>query len=214
MRQKQIFLFDFDGTLVDSLLLVYCSFQEVFKHFDKVDKTNEEIIALFGPSESEIIKQHLSSRQDVGAAVEHYYKVYTERHMEYISINPEILDLIHQLKEEGKKIGIITGKGRRSLNISLELLQLEDMFDITISSDDVINPKPDPEGIIKALDTLGYGPQDAYFVGDSEADIIAGKSAQVTTVGVHWLENFQTSAFHLQPDHYFTKISDFKKLIV
>lgn len=57
------------------------------------------------------------------------------------------------------------------------MLGMGSMFDATITGDDVSEPKPDPEGIFKAMRALQAVPEETLFVGDSNADIQAGKSA-------------------------------------
>lgn len=49
------------------------------------------------------------------------------------------------------KLGIVTGKARRSLDISLKALRMDHYFDVIITGDGVINPKPHPEGVMEAL---------------------------------------------------------------
>ncbi|WLR57436.1 HAD-IA family hydrolase [Mesobacillus subterraneus] len=70
-------------------------------------------------------------------------------------------------------------------------------------------PKPHPEGINKALEELGVSNIEAIFLGDSDADILAGKQANVHTIGVHWLSNHQTIEFSIQPDEVYSSINDF-----
>jgi pyrophosphatase PpaX len=103
----------------------------------------------------------------------------------------------------------VTGKARRSLDISLECLGLDNYFDVIVTGDDVEFPKPHPEGINKALEQLGVSNKVAIFLGDSDADILAGKQANVHTLGVHWLPNYQTIEFSIQPDEVFSNIDEF-----
>ncbi|GGA27363.1 HAD family hydrolase [Psychrobacillus lasiicapitis] len=205
-------IFDFDGTLANTLPICYYSFQSVFKEFDNRDLSPEEIRAMFGPSETGIIKEnliHLHKEQ----AIELYYEKYLEKHAHLVKFNSEMDDLLRFLKENGFKLGIVTGKARRSLEISLKALQMDNLFDVIITGDDVIDPKPHPEGILKALTLLELQKEDAIFVGDSEADIAAGISAGVLTIGVHWLEDYQTAEFITQPNQIMKEIKHFKQMI-
>jgi phosphoglycolate phosphatase-like HAD superfamily hydrolase len=59
----------------------------------------------------------------------------------------------------------------------LEELEINDMFSIIVGYEDVPEPKPDPSGMILALNSLGVQPQEALFVGDSLADITASRAA-------------------------------------
>ncbi|QTD42530.1 HAD family hydrolase [Sporosarcina sp. Te-1] len=192
-------LFDFDGTLADTLPICFCSFQKVFETFDNRKLTSLQVEELFGPSEVGIIHQHLlhPAKED---AIELFYNTYSEYHHEFVNENKEITDLLKLLKSLHIKIGIFTGKGRRSLDISLEALKMDGLFDVIVTGDDVVKPKPDPEGLIKALSLLRVNKADAVFIGDSDADIIAGKQAGVTTIGVNWLTGKQSYSF-TEPPH-------------
>jgi pyrophosphatase PpaX len=201
-------IFDFDGTLADTLPVCFYAFQAVFKEYDSRDISPEEIVAMFGPSETGIIKENLLNRNHQ-QAIELYYEKYHEKHSQVVPDNEEINDLLNHLKSEGYKLGIVTGKARRSLDISLECLKMNDFFDVIITGDDVDKPKPDPEGINKALTLLNINSSDAIFLGDSDADILAGKQANVYTIGVHWLPNFQTPNFNIQPNSTFTSVGHF-----
>lgn len=212
MNGVNCILFDFDGTLADTLSLVCLSFSEVFKHFDHKEMTNQEIISLFGPSESAIIAQHLESKHVIDSAIEYYYEVYSAYHKQYVKGNTYINDLLQELSRKCFKIGVVTGKGKRSLDISLTHLGMQNCFDVLVTSDDVIQPKPNPEGIVKALHALSCQPERSAFVGDSDADIVAGKAAGLLTVGVHWLKHFQTTQFGTRPDYYLTQVSDFQRM--
>lgn len=203
-------IFDFDGTLADTLPLVYHSFQTIFKEFDGKDFSDEQIKSMFGPAEPEIIEENLDS-SDKEAAINLYFKTYSEEHDNFVVFNDKIHSLITALKESGIKLGIVTGKSQKSLDTSLKRLGMDSLFDCKISGDDVSSPKPDPEGILKLLSDLNQKKHEAIFLGDSDADIAAGIRAGVITIGVQWLPNIQTSLFSIEPDDVYEKIDDFMR---
>ncbi|HLR65576.1 MAG TPA: HAD family hydrolase [Virgibacillus sp.] len=203
-------IFDFDGTLADTLPICFYAFQTVFKEFDNIDMTTDEVKAMFGPSETGIIRENLT-HPDQNKAIELYYEKYNEQHREFVVDNQKINDLLLSLKDEGYKLGIVTGKAKRSLFISLEHLHMNDLFDVIITGDDVSNPKPHPEGVHKALKQLGVKSTEAVYLGDSNADILAGKQAGVFTIGVNWLPNYQTPEFEVKPDQLHSSVDEFKQ---
>ncbi|MDI2588940.1 HAD family hydrolase [Psychrobacillus sp. NEAU-3TGS] len=205
-------IFDFDGTLANTLPICYYSFQSVFKEFDDKNLSPEDIRAMFGPSETGIIRENLV-HPNKEQAIELYYEKYLEKHLLLVEPNNEMDELLRSIKENGHKLGIVTGKARRSLEISLKALQMDGLFDVIITGDDVINPKPHPEGIIKALSLLDVNKEDAMFVGDSEADIAAGVSAGLLTIGVQWLEDYQTADFITQPNRIIKEIKHFNHIL-
>lgn len=203
-------VFDFDGTLANTLPICYYAFQNVFKEFDKKELTANEIKEMFGPSETGIIINNLShpNKED---AIEYFYEKYSELHKSLVVNNPEILELLRSLKEAEIKIGIFTGKAKRSLDISLKALHMEGMFDVIITGDDVIKPKPDSEGLLKALSLLEVENSEAIYIGDSDADIVAGVQANVYTIGVQWLPEYQTTEFSEQPNSIIRSVEEFKR---
>ncbi|WP_107839335.1 HAD family hydrolase [Metasolibacillus meyeri] len=205
-------IFDFDGTLANTLPICFYAFQSVFKQFDDKDLTSEDIVKMFGPSETGIIRENLQN-PNKAEAIELYYEKYAESHTQFVKPNDEITELLYDLKDSGMKLAIFTGKARRSLDISLQALQMDGLFDVIITGDDVVEPKPAPEGLFKALALLEVDYTEAIFVGDSEADIVAGLQANVQTVGVHWLPDYQTAAFMQAPHHIVEHVAQFKDLI-
>lgn len=202
-------VFDFDGTLADTLPIVYKSFQHIFETYRKEKKTDEDIKAMFGPAEDDIIRKHFEADQ-VDAAIEKYHGYYWDHHDSWVERSLEIEELLDFIKQNGLQLAIMTGKGRRSLDLSLKALEMEDLFEMTVTGDEVMRPKPDAEGILKILKALDTAPEEAVFIGDSDVDIKAGKSAGVETVGVQWLPTYQTPNFTTHPDHVYISVSEFK----
>lgn len=201
-------LFDFDGTLADTLPLSFTAFQYVFQKYEHRKVSQEEIIAMFGPTEEGIIAENFSNQANVSAAIQDYYRIYEQGHENKISAK-EVLELLDLLHLKGIRMGVITGKSRKAYDISVYSLGMAHYFDVVITGDDVQRPKPDPEGIRTALSMLEVPKEDAIFVGDSNADIQAGKSAGVRTAGVQWLSTYQSTHFEAVPDMIFTKVQEF-----
>jgi HAD superfamily hydrolase (TIGR01509 family) len=209
----QAVLFDFDGTLADTLPLSFHAFQAVFQQYDHREVTRDELVAMFGPTEEDIIGGNFADPSSVPQAIEDYYSLYEQGHFGEFQNDGHIVELLQALKAQGMKLGVITGKSRRAYQISAGALDLDRFFDISITGDDVVKPKPDPEGIHSALRTLGIAPSNAVFVGDSNADILAGKAAGLQTYGVRWLSTFQSQAYDVPPDGVFDSVDEFRKLL-
>ena len=209
----QTVLFDFDGTIADTLPVSFEAFKYVFHKYDKRAMTDHEIIHLFGPIEDVIIRNHLWNKEKVEYAIEDFYDYYEEGHNRDFEHIGKIDEMLNVLKDMDVNLGIITGKSRRSLTLSLEILHLYDYFDVTISGDEVKAPKPNPEGIQKALQLLHNTPSEAIFVGDSQADMAAGKSASVTTIAAQWFKTVQSTTYVTKPSHVCKTIPDFIKVI-
>ncbi|KAF1304251.1 MULTISPECIES: HAD family hydrolase [Enterococcus] len=199
LKRYNTFIFDFDGTLADTLPICFESFRQVFIKYNGVSLSNQTIESWFGPSEAGIIKNNLTNPDAFSDALALYYSIYQQEHSKFVKENPEITAMLAKLSASKKNIAVVTGKGRISYDISMQCLGLKKVIAFSVTGDDVIQPKPHQEGILKALDYFQAKTETAVYFGDSNADIQAANNAQVYSIGVKW---FYPRSFSYQPDRY------------
>ncbi|MGG1516843.1 HAD family hydrolase [Paenibacillus oryzisoli] len=207
-----LILFDFDGTLADTLPFSFAAFKAVFKKYDGKDVSNDALISMFGPTEDDIIAMNFQNKAFVHQAIQEYYDLYGQGHSNMNEID-SIIALLELLKENNKQIAVITGKSRRGFDISSEALKISHYFDYVVTGNDVAKAKPDPEGVYKAMHFFGVKVENVVFLGDSNADIVAGKSAGVRTYAVQWLSTYQSTVYDRNPDAIFSNTAEFIALL-
>lgn len=206
-------LFDFDGTIADTLPLIYSAFRSTFQQFLGKHYADSDIRKLMGPAEIPIIESLISADQQE-TAIEYFYQTYEDEHRS-IHNHPEIIRMLDTFQAHNIKMGLVTAKGRRSADISIHALGLARYFNPVICGDEVSKGKPDPEGIYQAMEQLAAKPDTTLFVGDGNADIGAARAAGITAVGVNWLNDLHpTKVLQPEPDYFFRDISQFTRWVI
>jgi phosphoglycolate phosphatase/pyrophosphatase PpaX len=179
-------VFDFDGTIANTLPLIYQSFNTVLEPRIGRILPDAEIRSHFGPPDQVILGRYVDEAERETAFAE-YIELYERDHNEHVYLYDGMYELLQKCKAEGIRVGIMTGKSRVSANISLRDLKIEQFIDVLVAGDDVVMPKPHPEGVIAALAQLGHNvAEKGVMVGDSAADTYAGRSSGLYTIGVTW----------------------------
>jgi len=182
--RSKIVLFDLDGTIIDSTEAILESFEKAYVSFSVDVPDEEKIKSLIGlPLDVMFVKLGVDESEAtayVNAYKEHYRTIHTQKTV-LLPNAKEAIVLAHGYA----KLGIVTTKTSEYSRILLEHFDLMKYFDVLIGRQEVEHPKPNPEPVIKALAALdqSYG-QVAYFVGDTEADMLAAEGAGIACVGV------------------------------
>jgi len=176
-------IFDIDGTLTYTNQLIFDSFNHITKKYLGKSFSDEEIIALFGPTEDVILKQICPDEYE--SARKDYYSYYKDNHS-IAKLYDGIKSLIVEIKSSNILLSIFTGKGRTSALITLDESGLTKYFDLIVSGDDVDKHKPSPEGIHNFLEMFNLNPKDVLMIGDAPSDIIAANEAGVDVASVVW----------------------------
>lgn len=193
-------IFDLDGTLADTLPLIYESFNDAFEPITGTVLTPDEIRALFGPPDNHVIRNVLDPEYHE-AAIDRYVATYERRHRDLVELFEGMDELLAELHAQGVKLAVVTGKSRNTALMTLEMLGVLDRFDVVYAGDDVERQKPDPMALVMALEDLAHDdPGSAAMIGDSAADVIAGKGAGVATIGVLWGSPDHTDLLAAGPD--------------
>lgn len=177
-------IFDLDGTLIDSYPLTTFAFKEVLKKWGNIELTEDEIYLSFGPPEKVIFKRYVGEDKLEECYLD-YVKIF-EKNSNDIKVFEGVREVLEELKRLEILTGIFTGRGRE---LSIKLLQLKELsqfFKELVSSENVPNPKPHPDGVKEICRRLGVKPSNCLHVGDSFMDIIAGKMAGAITAGALW----------------------------
>ena len=93
-------------------------------------------------------------------------------------------DLLAALRQRGARLAAVTNRSRQSSLASLDRVGLLASIETVVSSEDVARQKPDPEPVRLALGRLDVAPAHAVMVGDTVADVEAGRAAGARTIGL------------------------------
>ncbi|MGH7583462.1 MAG: HAD-IA family hydrolase [Gemmatimonadales bacterium] len=202
MAFYQTVLFDLDGTLIDSVDLIVDSYLHTFEVHGVPAWTRDEILSGLGTPLRIAFGKIARDAAEIDAWIATYRAYNLAHHDAWVRAYPGTVEMVHQLKAAGRRLGLVTSKNRSGAERGLNLVGLAGTIEVIVGADDVANPKPHPEPVQRALEQLGASAATCVFVGDSRHDIHAGRSAGVATAGVTW---GPFDRHHLEaalPDHY------------
>lgn len=171
-KKYEVILFDFDNTLVD-LEGYWDRYIKEFavKHYLEISNYKDFKYKIINEAEENfglILADEFKKQNRIRQPIE-------------IEFFPNILDTLNTLKDGGYILGIVTNAGKGRITAILSAKKMLDFFDVIVCADDVANVKPNPEPVLKALQAVSKTPEAALLVGDSYAEVWAGKSADVDT---------------------------------
>ena len=198
-------LFDVDGTLIDSAELIADSLEYASRLHLNRTHPRETYYALIGQPamvQMEILGGDRAPEM-MDTAIEYY-----EAHAEEERVFPGALDTLAQLVEVGIRLGLVTSKIRLELNPTLERVPLGTYAHVIITADLTTRPKPYPDPVYLALQTLQIPAEEVLFVGDSPYDIQSGRAAGVRTGAATWGPHSRATLEVEAPDYVFGSFQD------
>jgi len=179
-------IFDFDYTLADSSGGEVECVNYALRAMNLPAAANSDIHAMIGVSLPETFRWLTRDSGKTGADefMELFIKRADEVMLDYIVLFDSVRPAVKQLIASGLTLGIVSTKYRRRIEAFLQREKLTDMFKIIVGGEDVAAHKPDPAGLLMALEKLGHSSDRTVYVGDSVVDAETAKRAYVAFVAV------------------------------
>ncbi len=122
-------------------------------------------------------------------------------------------ELLETLKSREIPIALCSNVGRKAMDGILLLLGWNQIFDVTLSRDEVKFLKPDPEGLKRTIHLLGLEPSKVLFIGDSRTDIRTAKKVGCPVAVAAQGENTRKEMEPLQPDHLLASLHPLMEIL-
>ena len=178
----QALIFDFDGTIADTVPICVDAFRMTVEPILGKPLTLDDVRSYFGPTEEGIFQKHFPERSDELLA--ELLRRYAELQKGVPETAPGIMELIRDVKSAGVRVALVTAKGRHTCQISLDFYGIANDFEeIRVGS---------PEGRVKdaaireVLAKMEIRPENSAYVGDAYKDVISAHKAGVPCWSVAW----------------------------
>ena len=180
------YIFDFDYTLADSSRGIVMCYRHVLTREGFLDVTDEQIKRTIGKTLEDSFSemtgitdpQHLASMKQ--QYVQHADSCMTAN----THLFPETREVLQRLKQQGARIAILSTKYRYRIEELAARDFPEGFFDLIVGGEDVRQMKPNPEGLLLAMERLGVTPAETLYLGDSVVDALTARAASVPFAGI------------------------------
>ncbi len=206
-----LFIFDWDGTLIDSTGRIIGAMQEAARELRLPVLSSASVQNIIGLGLPEAI---LALYPELDEAARHELKLGYAKH--YIALNKEppelfagVADTLDRLKSEGHSLAVATGKNRRGLQRVLGQLDMLDYFHATRCADEA-QSKPHPQMLHELLAELAMPAEQAVMIGDTEYDMAMAREAGMARIGVDYGAHEVERLLRYAPDLI---LSDFSELL-
>jgi AHBA synthesis associated protein len=181
-KMLQTIIFDLDGVIIDSEPLMRFAFAEAYRRvIGPGTPPIESYLEHMGESFPRIVE-----RLGLPISLWEPYQALCRQHIDLIRIFPWARETLAWARAHDLNLAILTGKDRARTMQILEHFDLARFFELVIASDELRQPKPDPEGILRALRLFDCQANEAVMVGDAVSDILCAQRAGVAAVAVTW----------------------------
>jgi phosphoglycolate phosphatase len=195
-----LFIFDLDGTLIDSAADLAISMNATRGHFGLAPLEPSLIYSFVGNGASVLVRRTMgpeASEALVQEALEFFIKYYRAHALEHTNLYPGIRAMIEELFSLGHALSILTNKPVRISCDIVAALGLEKYFFRVYGGNSFAAKKPDPIGVYELIREAGVKASETLLIGDSGVDVQTARNAEIACCGVKW--GFQPEAFALYP---------------
>lgn len=194
------FIFDFDGTLVDSRADLATSMNYSLKKLGYPEKSFETLVSYIGGGRDEFIG--LAFETDDSDLKERALGIFNKHYSEHCTdqtyLYPKAESVLNQLKEKSQ-LFILSNKPVSFIRPILNHFSLTDCFQEILGQYSLASVKPDPEGILHIIEKYKLKPERTYMIGDHHTDMEAGKNAGIQTIYCQY--GFGSPSNTADPDH-------------
>jgi FMN phosphatase YigB (HAD superfamily) len=177
MNQIKVVAFDCDGVLFDSEDANTAYYNHFLRHFGLPDMTPDQVRYAHMHTAKQVMAYLFPDKPLLDRANSIRGEVGYLPFIKHMRIEPYLKMLLKALKPKFK-IAIATNRTNTMPHV-LGAHGLEDQFDLVVTAGDVVNPKPDPEMLATILTFFNIRPDEALYVGDSQLDEQAARSAGI-----------------------------------
>jgi 3-phosphoshikimate 1-carboxyvinyltransferase len=202
-------IFDLDGTLIDSEEVAVRAFEEAY---ERCGGTGPAPLTAFRAAAGRPFEE-ICARLRLPAGMPESFRAASRRRLDDLACFAGIEDLLRALAGRGLPLAVLTGKDRARTREILGLLRLDRHFQDVVTPDDPPRGKPHPDGVAWLCDKFGVRPGEAAMIGDSVADIQAGRAAGAITVGCLWGAAEPALLRAQRPDHVVAGVTDLDRLL-
>jgi phosphoglycolate phosphatase len=208
-----LLMFDFDGTLADSIPAAEDSIQAMIAELGYPPKEREEIKSHIGFGEWELVAGSIGSRdkEKVAAAQKVYYK-YVSNNLEKVPLFPRVKEMLEHFKDKDKVI--ISNKRDEFILKVLANHRIMKYFKEVLGGESAPCLKPDPCALLAEIEKVKVPLSRVLFVGDMTIDVETGKNAKVKTCAVTYGFDSREKLKEARPDFIIDDMSELEKIIV
>lgn len=184
-RQLRLLVFDWDGTLMDSIGSIVACTRTVLDELGLGGVSDATIRGTIGLGLRETIDILCPGGGDdvFNRILESYRRHWVATWRDRPVLFEGVAESLKELAEDGYLLAVATGKTRRGLEHALAQTNLDGLFHMTRTVDEAFS-KPHPQMLLDILDELGVRPQAALMIGDTTYDLEMARNAGTAAVGV------------------------------
>ena len=174
------YLFDMDGTLTQTLAMWVPIVRTVLERYGIEASDRDIAFKVFGRARAGLLEYGVPEA-DI-AAISKEWNAAALAAVVNVPLYPQAKELLAALHGRGKRVALITATVRPTAEKVLETHDIREFFDLVITGEDMPAPKPDPGGLLTALERLEIPHERAVMLGDSDKDIGAARNAGIDSV--------------------------------
>lgn len=194
MEQVKVVIFDCDGVMFDSKEANEAYYNDILAHFGKPRMNREQFEYIHMHTADQSVAYLFSDDPRLEEALAYRHQISYVPFIPMMRIEPYLQPLLEYLRPT-YKTAISTNRSD-TMNEVLVDHGLQGYFDLVVSSLDVKRPKPDPESLVKILNHFSLTPHEAIYIGDSEIDELAAKTAGIPFVA--YKNSALTAAYEIE----------------
>lgn len=184
LRWKTV-LFDFDGTLANTIPLILASYRHTIDSFDLEPADDATIRSWIGRTLPDMFTE-LAGADRAPELMEAYAAWQLDNAAEHLQAYPGIDELLVNLAAAGANLGIATSRRRSSTVPLAEALGVTARLPLLVAMEDTVDHKPSPVPLLLAAERAGVRPDECVYVGDAVVDLQAADAAGMSGIGVTW----------------------------
>jgi len=203
MKHLELYIFDLDGTLLDSGKDIALAANYAFEKLNLKTFSEEEIISKVGYGAKKLIEDLIPEypQEIKDKALEYFKEFYYSNPVIYSRLYEGAEETLKKLKELSRKVAVLTNKYEALSVEILKKLNVIDYIDLVVGADTTSEKKPHPLPVFYTIEKLKSDKDKSIIIGDSETDVLTGKNAGIKTALVLQGYGNKELALSLNPDY-------------